>query len=162
MKNLWGEAEGLLALEERPGPLIAARRDAAVKELEIEGRFAELERARLVAPRARVAGGRERAAAFEVDAVEEKRVLEFAGLEFAGRIDRMDKLADGGHALIDYKTGPQRHAEQLGAAAPRRSAAAALRGRGEGGDHRGRLRQGAPGRDALHGLSRDDEGSCPR
>jgi RecB family exonuclease len=28
-----------------------------------------------------------------------------AGLELSGRIDRMDRLEKGGHALIDYKTG---------------------------------------------------------
>ena len=31
-------------------------------------------------------------------------LLSFAGLEFAARIDRMDRLSTGGHALIDYKT----------------------------------------------------------
>jgi ATP-dependent helicase/nuclease subunit B len=41
---------------------------------------------------------------FSILHLEEKRSLEFAGLEFAGRIDRMDKLSTGGHALIDYKT----------------------------------------------------------
>ena len=30
-----------------------------------------------------------------------------------GRVDRVDRLPDGGHELIDYKTGKQRTAEQL-------------------------------------------------
>ena len=42
---------------------------------------------------------------FEVVAREEKRTLEIGGLSLSGRIDRMDRLAQGGHALIDYKTG---------------------------------------------------------
>ena len=42
---------------------------------------------------------------FEVVAREDKRTLDVAGLAFTGRIDRMDRLASGGHALIDYKTG---------------------------------------------------------
>ena len=37
--------------------------------------------------------------------MEDKRKLTVAGLELNGRIDRMDELESGGHALIDYKTG---------------------------------------------------------
>jgi RecB family exonuclease len=78
--------------------------EAAVKELALEGRFAELERARL-ARLARewleVEKGR---APFTVASLEEKRAFQIQGLEFSGRIDRMDRLADGGHVLIDYKT----------------------------------------------------------
>jgi ATP-dependent helicase/nuclease subunit B len=44
-------------------------------------------------------------APFEVAAREEKRLLRVAGLELSGRIDRLDRLASGGNALIDYKTG---------------------------------------------------------
>jgi RecB family exonuclease len=76
-----------------------------VKELEIEGRLAELERARL----ARIARewlevekGRP---AFSVVGVEDKRPITFAGLEFSARIDRMDELSTGGNAIVDYKTG---------------------------------------------------------
>ena len=46
-----------------------------------------------------------RRAPFQVSAIEEQRDLEVAGLQFQSRIDRMDKLADGGHVLIDYKSG---------------------------------------------------------
>jgi RecB family exonuclease len=42
---------------------------------------------------------------FEVVAMEDKRKLSVAGLEINGRIDRLDRLASGGHALIDYKAG---------------------------------------------------------
>ncbi len=51
---------------------------------------------------------------FVVVATEEKRKLAVAGLELNGRIDRMDKLEAGGHALIDYKTGRPSPVEWLG------------------------------------------------
>ena len=35
---------------------------------------------------------------------EQQRDLEFAGLHFQSRIDRMDGLEDGGHVLIDHKS----------------------------------------------------------
>src|SRR6185436_1752951 len=60
-------------------------------------RLAKLARAWLAVERERPA--------FEVVANEEKRKLAVAGLELNGRIDRMDALESGGHALIDYKTG---------------------------------------------------------
>jgi probable DNA repair protein len=105
MKNLWGLLKDSAALQGAVGPAIEQAADAAVKELGIEGRFAELERARL-ARLARawleVEKGR---APFAVVSIEEKRDLRVAGLEFSSRIDRMDRLEGGGHALIDYKTG---------------------------------------------------------
>lgn len=71
----------------------------------LDGRMAELERARLARlAREWLAVERTRGD-FEVVAREEKRTLAAGGLAFSGRIDRMDKLAAGGHALIDYKTG---------------------------------------------------------
>jgi len=39
-----------------------------------------------------------------VIAVERPQAIKVAGMEFSGRIDRMDRTA-GGHVLIDYKTG---------------------------------------------------------
>jgi ATP-dependent helicase/nuclease subunit B len=43
---------------------------------------------------------------FEVEQLEAgTQVARHAGLEFAVRIDRVDRLADGGRVLIDYKTG---------------------------------------------------------
>ncbi len=42
---------------------------------------------------------------FSVVSTEEKVTLKVANLEFSGRIDRMDRLPDGSHVLIDYKTG---------------------------------------------------------
>jgi ATP-dependent helicase/nuclease subunit B len=43
---------------------------------------------------------------FEVESLERgKQVAHHANLEFAVRIDRVDRLADGARVLIDYKTG---------------------------------------------------------
>lgn len=42
---------------------------------------------------------------FKVIAQEEERVISMANLLIKVRIDRIDKLSDGSHLLIDYKTG---------------------------------------------------------
>jgi ATP-dependent helicase/nuclease subunit B len=41
----------------------------------------------------------------KVVAVERKGVIPFAGVELSGTFDRLDRLADGSLAVIDYKTG---------------------------------------------------------
>jgi len=105
MKALWGDLKSQQGLQRDLAAVISRSAENAVDELGIEGHFARLEKERLI----RLAGEwleveRERAP-FEVVRLEEKRVLEIAGLTLSGRIDRMDRLADGSHALIDYKTG---------------------------------------------------------
>jgi RecB family exonuclease len=77
----------------------------------LEGRFAVLERARLerlARDWLELEKGRDD---FEVVAREDQRTLAAGGLEFSGRIDRMDRLLGGNdagsHLLIDYKTGRQ-------------------------------------------------------
>jgi ATP-dependent helicase/nuclease subunit B len=104
MASLWSELKTSAALEKDLGPAIERAAGAAVKELALEGRFAELERARL----ARIAREwlelEKTRAPFEVVAVERPQNVEVAGMTFSGRIDRMDRTA-GGHVLIDYKTG---------------------------------------------------------
>ncbi|KPK07597.1 MAG: hypothetical protein AMJ64_06260 [Betaproteobacteria bacterium SG8_39] len=105
MRALWSELKGSAALQGDVGPAIARAAKQAVEEARLEAPFAALERARL-AKLAREWLEVERARpAFEVVALEDKRRLAVAGLELAGRIDRMDRLAAGGHALIDYKSG---------------------------------------------------------
>ncbi|MGZ8274367.1 MAG: PD-(D/E)XK nuclease family protein, partial [Burkholderiaceae bacterium] len=42
---------------------------------------------------------------FEVTAIEERRALAIGPLSLTGRLDRVDRLADGGTVVIDYKTG---------------------------------------------------------
>ena len=105
MKSLWGFLKDSSSLQGNLDSAIEHAAAEAVKELELDGRLAELERARL----ARIARewlevekGRPD---FTVVGVEEKRKISFAGLEFDARIDRIDQLSSGGHAIIDYKTG---------------------------------------------------------
>ncbi|HVL36514.1 MAG TPA: PD-(D/E)XK nuclease family protein [Burkholderiales bacterium] len=106
MKEIWAQLKDSAALRtQNLVPVIQRAADAAVKQAGLEGRFAELERARL----AQLADewldlekGRDD---FEAIALEQSRTIRVAGLELASRIDRMDRLPDGGHVLIDYKTG---------------------------------------------------------
>lgn len=46
--------------------------------------------------------------AFQVAAREEERTLAVGGISVRGRVDRLDRLPDGRHVLIDYKTGDTR------------------------------------------------------
>jgi probable DNA repair protein len=109
MAALWRELRSSEALA---GDLTAAIDRAArgaVREIGLEGRFAELEIARL----RKIAGdwlkAEQRREPFEVVHTEQKRQLDIGGLTLTGRIDRMDRFTaganDGTHALIDYKTG---------------------------------------------------------
>ena len=105
MKALWEQLRGSEALSSDVTREISRAADVAVKELGLEGRFAELERERL-AKLAREWLEIERSRpAFEILFLEQPRALSVAGLEFQSRIDRMDRLKAGGHALVDYKTG---------------------------------------------------------
>ncbi len=105
MKHLWGLLKDSSSLQGNLDSAIEQAAAAAVKELELEGRLAELERsrmARIAREWLEVEKGRPE---FSVAGIEDKRKISFAGLEFDARIDRMDKLSTGGHAIIDYKTG---------------------------------------------------------
>jgi probable DNA repair protein len=104
MKELWTELKGSEGLA-NAGPAIGKAAKAAIAEAGLEEPFASLERARLEKlAREWLEVERERPA-FTVLAMEDKRKLSVAGLELSGRIDRLDALESGGHALIDYKTG---------------------------------------------------------
>jgi probable DNA repair protein len=114
MKELWTELKGSAGLAGDVGPAIEKAAKRAVAEAKLEEPFAKLERerlARLAWEWLEVERGR---APFSVAAMEEKRKLKVAGLELNGRIDRMDALESGGHALIDYKTGKPTPNEWLG------------------------------------------------
>ena len=105
MKELWTELKGSSGLTGDVGPAIERAAKSAVAQAELEEPFASLERKRLAKlAREWLEVERERPP-FEVIAMEDKRQLSVAGLQLNGRIDRMDKLQTGGHALIDYKTG---------------------------------------------------------
>jgi ATP-dependent helicase/nuclease subunit B len=103
MKNLFTVVKSSDQLRADLAPAIAAAAAAAVKDLGLEGRFAELERERLARIGEEWLEVERARAPFEVAALEEKRVIQLARLQFEGRIDRMDRL-EKGHALIDYKT----------------------------------------------------------
>ncbi len=105
MKEIWEQLRGSDALGSDLTLSINRAANIAIKELGLEGRFAELERERL-AKLAREWLELERSRpAFQILFLEQQRALSVAGLEFQSRIDRMDKLAAGGHVLVDYKTG---------------------------------------------------------
>jgi probable DNA repair protein len=105
MRSLWSVLKDSSSLEGDLEAAIEQAAAAAVKELELEGRLAELERSRMARIAREWLEVEKERPDFSVLHLEEKRTLEFAGLEFAARIDRMDKLSSGGHAIIDYKTG---------------------------------------------------------
>jgi ATP-dependent helicase/nuclease subunit B len=114
MKDLWTELKGSEGIRGDCGPAVERAAAVAVREAGVEEPFAGLERKRLAKlAREWLEVERERLP-FVVVAMEEKRKLAVAGLELNGRIDRMDKLERGGHALIDYKTGRPTPNEWLG------------------------------------------------
>jgi len=105
MKHLWGLLKDSSSLQGNLESAIEQAAAAAVKELELEGRLAELERSRMARIAREWLEVEKSRPAFSVAGIEDKRKISFAGLEFDARIDRMDKLSSGGHAIIDYKTG---------------------------------------------------------
>ncbi len=114
MKALWAELKDSRRLQGDCEPAIARAAQAAVALAKLEEPFAALERARLAKlAREWLSLERERAP-FEVVATEDRRALKVAGLELNGRIDRLDRLESGGHALIDYKTGRPTPNEWMG------------------------------------------------
>ena len=103
MSSLWGLLKNSESLKKDIEPAIDAAAAAAVKELGLEGRFADLERARLARLAREWLEVEKARPPFEVVSLEEKRTLSFGKIEFDARIDRMDRVK-GGHVLIDYKT----------------------------------------------------------
>ena len=70
----------------------------------LSGRFAEIERQRLVRlARAWLEAEKQRSG-FSVVATEDKRRVEIGGLGFNTRLDRVDQAQDGRRIVIDYKT----------------------------------------------------------
>jgi len=86
----------------------AAEAVAKVRQWRVEalsGRFAELEKARLVALARNWLLFEKQRADFDVVLVEQKRPMTFGGVTVNATLDRMDELASGGRAILDYKTG---------------------------------------------------------
>jgi ATP-dependent helicase/nuclease subunit B len=125
MARLWGtlgdQATLKAADEARLAEIIEEAAAHAVAQLRgkrpgrLEGRFAQLERERL----ARVAREwlelEKKRAPFEVLKREAPMVLGAGNLRLSGRVDRMDRLLDGGGlAVIDYKSGRASVSDWLG------------------------------------------------
>jgi ATP-dependent helicase/nuclease subunit B len=104
MREIFVRVKASSSLKENLAPVIAQAANAAVAEMGLEGRFAELERERLAKLAREWLDIERRRAPFKVSSVEEKRTIAVAGLQFESRIDRMDELEQGGHVLIDYKS----------------------------------------------------------
>jgi ATP-dependent helicase/nuclease subunit B len=113
MKGIWDDlknkatldattGESLMVIIEKSAAAAVAR---AQRDLVIEPRFAELERARLARLALEWLEVERLRPDFEVVASEEKRALVAGGISLSGRIDRLDRLSSGGHAMIDYKSG---------------------------------------------------------
>ena len=123
MRAVWtslGTRDGLLAANETELAAILGKcADDAIAVMRrrrsdaLAGRYAQLERERLV----RLAGewlakDRERED-FSVLALEEKHPVTFGGITVDAKLDRMDQLA-AGRAIIDYKTGACKTSEWMG------------------------------------------------
>jgi probable DNA repair protein len=111
MAQLWGELKSKAVLgalaPDALSSAISRAATAAVAGARLEGRFAALEQARLERLAREWLELERSRADFEVAAIEQPRALEIGGLTLSGRIDRMDRLADGSHLLLDYKTSRQ-------------------------------------------------------
>ena len=86
----------------------AAEAVAKVRQWRFEalsGRFAELEKTRLVALARSWLLFEKQRADFEVVLLEQKRLITFGGVTVNVTLDRMDELSSGGRAILDYKTG---------------------------------------------------------
>ena len=113
--NTWRELRDkarldALSLEEREG-LLARAADASLEKCgrflgdALTGRFRALERERLIGTTREWLDLERRREPFEVVEIEEKREMTFGGITVKVKLDRMDAMAQGGRAVVDYKTG---------------------------------------------------------
>jgi len=108
MENVWNELKTSAALAGELRPAVEkAARAAVAQEPRLEGRLAELERQRLARLALAWLEEERKRKPFAVVKVEKDESREIGGLALQARIDRMDRLADGSHAIVDYKTGAQ-------------------------------------------------------
>lgn len=112
MAEIWKEVKTRDGLDQ-PGLAAVIERAAktAVDSQGLEGAFAALEQKRLAGLAGEWLDIERGRPPFEVVRTEEKRTLDIGGLTLSGQIDRMDRLEDGTHALIDYKTGSRANAQ---------------------------------------------------
>ncbi|HEX5628136.1 MAG TPA: PD-(D/E)XK nuclease family protein, partial [Usitatibacteraceae bacterium] len=124
MARLWrslGDQAALAAMDAAQlDGLVAEAARAAVARMRaehpgrLEGRFARLEQERLARAALEWLAIDRARAPFSVVLREDELAIEAGGLAFRGRVDRMDRLASGGLAVIDYKTGSPAVAGWLG------------------------------------------------
>ncbi len=105
---------------EELGILISGAAGEAVARLRrrgadaLAGRFAELEKVRLESMVRQWLDIERARGDFEVVAIEDKREAAAGGVHVRVKLDRMDRLPDGSHAIIDYKTGQAKVSGWLG------------------------------------------------
>lgn len=125
LAKVWTELKSKAHLDAISGrdldALLATAADTAIGRLRwsrpdaLAGRFARLERERLVQiGRAWLEKERQRPA-FEVVEIEKKRAVSLGGLTVNAKLDRLDRLQGGAHAILDYKTGKASVGGWLGA-----------------------------------------------
>jgi len=124
LARVWGQLRSSDALQVTGGDaldaLLDSAADAAMERIRRErptalsGRFADIEKRRLIGlARAWLDEDRKRGA-FTVLAVEDKRGMAIGGLQLNARLDRVDETADGRRIVIDYKTGNANAGDLLG------------------------------------------------
>ncbi len=118
MAGIWSELKTSSGLSRDLNALIEKSAGAAVAELDLDARFAELEKRRLMRLAAEWLAVERGRSPFEVVQVEQKRPIDIGGLSFSGRIDRMDRFLEGEmrgmHVIIDYKTGRASRSSWMG------------------------------------------------
>ena len=107
-----GEAE-LGALLERAAEAAVAR-IRRERPTVLSGRFAEIEKRRLVRLARPWLELEQTRGGFTVLAIEDKRRIDIGGLALNGRLDRVDETSDGRRVVIDYKTGNASPGAMLG------------------------------------------------
>ena len=124
LAKVWAQlrtSDALQALDSNAlDALLDTSADAAMERIRRErptalsGRFADIEKQRLMnLARAWLELDRQRGA-YTVLAVEDKRVMAIGGLQLNARLDRVDETADGRRIIIDYKTGRANATDLLG------------------------------------------------
>lgn len=119
LKRIWTDLKSKARLDAAAArdleALLAVAADAAISRLRffrpdaIEGRFAGLEKDRLVELGRAWLDLEKTRPEFAVAALEKKHAVSFGGVTVNAKLDRMDRLAStgagGAHAILDYKTG---------------------------------------------------------
>jgi len=124
LAKVWTELRSKAHLDAISDPdldaLLAEAADSAIGRLQwsrpeaLRGRFAKLEKERLVQlGRAWLEQERKRPP-FEVAEIEKKHAVSLGGLTVNAKLDRLDRLQGGAHAILDYKTGEASIAGWLG------------------------------------------------